>query len=130
MHEDDYDQFLQKFLHKFLLDNHFVPDEIFLSQIEDLVRYDEAYWISIVPSLLKCIGSAETAVKAVLIMLETASVPWSKELQKIAEESLVHSHILVEEVKQAIENHPRMVVLHKYNLKMDVGNALEVGICY
>ncbi|KAJ8978820.1 hypothetical protein NQ317_018911 [Molorchus minor] len=119
MAPEDYDHFLKEFLYKFMIQNHFEPDEIFLKEIKDLIKYDEAYWVNIVESILKYISSIKIKLEAVKEILENAQVPWCETIKKIGTVALQYSHPLVAGIKDILENEPRLVVLRnpKYKIK-------------
>ncbi|XP_023312485.1 kinetochore-associated protein 1-like [Anoplophora glabripennis] len=119
MPPEDYDLFLKEFLYKFMIQNGFEPDEIFLEEIKNLIKYDEEYWVNIVEAILKYISSVKIKLEAVIEILENAQVPWCDTVRAIGQCALQYSHPLVSNIKDILENEPRLVVLRnpKYKIK-------------
>lgn len=84
------------------------------------MQYEEKYWISSVPQILKCINTIEVKLKAILAIMNAAQVPWAETLSHIFNESLNYNHPLVSEIKNKIESYPVLSVLRKYRCLKNV----------
>lgn len=97
--------------------------------LQNLVQYEEKYWVEVVPYILKSINSLEIKLKAVLVLMDSAQVPWSQKLSNIFIEFLNYNHPFVDEIKNKIERYPALSILHKYRCsqskKSDVSKQVE-----
>lgn len=82
--------------------------------MQNLVQYEENFWVRLMPHILKCMSASETKLKAILVLMDAAQVPWSNKFTDIFKGALQYSHPLVSEVREKIESQAVYTVLQKY----------------
>ncbi|CAH0550737.1 unnamed protein product [Brassicogethes aeneus] len=106
MSKENYETFIKDFVYKFIVQNNLNPDEVFLQEISNLIRYREEYWTKSVETILKYISSKDLKVQAVKIILNAANVPWTDSIRKIAQKAVEYSP----DIEKCIKNEPRKVI--------------------
>lgn len=79
------------------------------------MQYEEEYWMQVVPYILECISAVDVKLKAILILIAAAKIPWAQTLFDISIKALSYSHPLVAEIRSKVENLPVKIIMHKYN---------------
>ncbi|KAJ8933455.1 hypothetical protein NQ314_014012 [Rhamnusium bicolor] len=97
----------------------------------NLIKYNEEYWVEIVEIILKYISSVKIKLEAIKEILENAHVPWCDTIRRIGQSALQYSLPLVLDIKDIFENEPRLVVLRnpKYKIKEKQITTINEVIC-
>ncbi|KAK4885006.1 hypothetical protein RN001_001277 [Aquatica leii] len=111
---------------KLLKDDHGVVLP-FKQMLQDILKYDEEYWIRIVLLMLNYIKALTKKLETIIIVIKAAKLPWCSAIRNIALESLKYSHPLVQAISYEIEEESKSVVLRKepYNINWKVENKLD-----
>lgn len=115
----NFEALLIDFVCPFILNNNLDMDSLLIDELENLLIYEEEYWISTVPVLLRFITSTDKKLELAYKILERSHIPWSKNVKNIAEMicQLSPKNSLVEKVIEHMNKEHILIILRKYNIQ-------------